>query len=161
MRTTAPPTTVSVTPRLSRADVFAAGFTIRWTFSVKFSAAAVELAEEFSKRFLVALPDTPKTDNVARICATTCKLPWKKRLSAQKRKLKFENKISATNAEAPEPSRDHAASPVPFAPVPAKEPALPDFFRLTKPAPRLAAHGAISMTLCAPSAPPAAPANPT
>src|SRR5260370_35189931 len=115
MRTSAPPTTVSVMPRLSRAELFAAGFTIRSTFSVKFSAAALELAEEFSKRFSVAWLDTPKIDNVARICATTCKSPWKKRLSAQKRKLKFENKISATNAEAPEPSRDHAASPVPFA----------------------------------------------
>src|SRR5260370_14205521 len=108
MRTSAPPTTVSVTPRLSRADVFAAGFTIRSTFSVKFSAAAVELAEEFSKRFLVALLETPKTDNVARICATTCKLPWKKRLSAQKRKFKFENKIAATNADAAALYRDPA-----------------------------------------------------
>src|SRR3989441_1660298 len=132
MRTSAPPTTVSVTPRLSRADVFAAGFTIRSTFSGKFSAAALELAEEFSKRFSVALPDTPKTDNVARICATTCKSPWKKRLSAQKRKLKFENKISATNAEAPEPSRDHAASLVPFAAVVVRESALAGFFRFCK-----------------------------
>src|SRR6267143_384931 len=115
MRTNAPPTIASDTPRLSRVEVFAADFTIRSIFSVKFSAAAAALAAEFSKPFLAASPDTAKIDNVALICVTTCKSRSRKRLSGQKRKLKLENWMSAINAEVPEPSRDLAVLIVPFA----------------------------------------------
>src|SRR5438067_5689687 len=101
MRTNAPLTIVLVTPRLSRAGDSAADFTIRSIFSAKFLAAAAaeeELPAASSKHFSAAWAARAKIDNVARICVTTCKSLWKKRPLARKKKSKFENWMSVTNA---------------------------------------------------------------
>src|SRR5467141_3307740 len=117
MRTNAPLTIASVTPRLSRVGVSAAGFTIHSIFFAKFSAAEGELVAAFSKRSSVASPDKAKNDKVGRTCVTICRSHWKKRPSVQKRKLKFENSMPATNAAEVEPSPGRAASIVLFVAV--------------------------------------------
>src|SRR5260370_20674422 len=109
MRISAPPTIALVTLPLSKVAVSAAGSTIRSTFSGKSLAAEEELAAAFLKRFLAESPAVAKIDNVARICVTTCKSRSRKRHSARKKKSKLENWISATNVEARELSRVHAA----------------------------------------------------
>src|SRR5438105_4475160 len=115
MRTNALLTIVLVTRRSSRAGDSAADFTIRSIFSAKFLAAAEEeLPAASSKHFSAAWPARAKIDNVARICVTTCKSLWKKRPLARKKRSKFENWMSVTNATAAAQSQVRAASIVRF-----------------------------------------------
>src|SRR6266404_2033748 len=131
-------------PRSSRAADFAAAFTIRSTFFVKYSALpARELAEAFSKLSSAAWADAPKIDNVARICVTTCKSRSKKQHSGRKRKSKFENSTAVTNAMAAVRSQAHARSIVRRAGGAVRSSARGDFFRYRKPV-RVAAASARS-----------------
>src|SRR5262249_46066896 len=128
MRTSAPLTTVSATPRSSRAAAFAGVFTIRSIFFVKFLAAA-ELAAASSKHFSAASPAKVKIDNVVPICVTTCRSRSKKQPLARKKKSKFANSTFARNAAVVEPNRDHAVSIARFAAAAARLSAHADFSR--------------------------------
>src|SRR5262245_52602632 len=109
---------VSVTPRSRRggAVLVAAGFMIRSKYSAKCSAAA-DLAAEFLTPSLVAVArgHAPAIVAAGRICGTTWKSCWRKRLSAQKRRLRLRSLIRVTNARGAEPNQVRAKQFVPRA----------------------------------------------
>src|SRR6516164_1015647 len=110
MQTNALPTIASVTPRSRRAGPVsvAADFMIHSKYSEKYSVAA-ELAAGFLRRSLAAGPGhAPMIGVVGRICGTTWKSNWRRRLSAQKRRLRLRSLMPATNATAAAPNRVRA-----------------------------------------------------
>src|SRR2546423_12727445 len=131
MRTNAPLTIASVTPRLSKVADSAAVVTIRSIFSGK-SLDRAESVAEFSKLSSAERAAGPKIDNAARTCVTICKSRSKKPRLAPKKKSKFESWIFATNATATARKRARARSVARLAEVAARESARADFSRARK-----------------------------
>src|SRR6188472_3774010 len=78
----------------------AAAFMIRSKSSAKCSAAA-GLAAGFSRVSLAGVPErAPTIGGVGRICGTTWKLSWRRRLSAQRRRLRLRSLMPVKNAMA-------------------------------------------------------------
>src|SRR4026208_402823 len=109
MSISVPPMIDSGTPRFRKADpVSGAGSTIPSIFSARSLGAA---AEEFSRAFSgVPAAVARKNGSAVPICATTCRLLWKKQLLARRKRSKFANWIHATNAVAAVQNRVHVRS---------------------------------------------------
>src|SRR6476469_600270 len=95
-------TIASVTPPLPPAAqaLAAVRSMIHSRFSARFSAAAA-LAAEFSRRFLAAAARNQTIGDADRICVTTWKSSWRRRLLERRNRLKSRNLMHATNAVAP------------------------------------------------------------
>src|SRR2546423_1375475 len=122
-------TIASVTPHLLPAtQVLAAVHSmIRSRFSGRFSAEAA-LAAEFLRHFSAAAARGPRIGDGDRICATTWKSSWKKRLLERRNRLKSRNSMHAINAGAAARNPARKRPGVPPAAVAGKLSGHGDFF---------------------------------